>query len=300
MEFFVYFLLDVRKKINLEINDIKINYEPFYVGKGKKDRPYKHFKENLNNTINEHKFNVIQKILKETGLYPEILIIKDNMLEDEAFEYEKEMIKLFGVKPDGLLTNKTDGGFGGNTYKYKTTEEIQLIREKLSGNKNPMYGVNRSDEWRKKHSDFMKGKFSGERNPMYGINRSDEWRKKHSDFMKGKFSGEKNPMYSKKHTDEVKKLISEMNKDKTPWNKGKTGIYSEETLKKMRCKKNNKKTIVLQYTLDMSFIKEWKSITEAANEIGIRKTGIINCCKGRYSNSGGFIWRYKEENNGDE
>ena len=52
-----------------------------------------------------------------------------------------------------------------------------------------------------------------------------------------KLIGDKNPMYGKKYnkTEETKKMISEQmigkNKGKTPWNKGKTGIYSEEVTK---------------------------------------------------------------------
>lgn len=62
--------------------------------------------------------------------------------------------------------------------------------------------------------------------------------------------GEKNPMYGKKHSketldkiklkvkealsgSEVRSKISNANKGKIPWNKGKTGIYSDESLAKM-------------------------------------------------------------------
>lgn len=44
--------------------------------------------------------------------------------------------------------------------------------------------------------------------------------------------GEKNGMYNKKHSEESKDLMRQSRLGGTPWNKGKTGIYSEETLKK--------------------------------------------------------------------
>jgi len=47
-------------------------------------------------------------------------------------------------------------------------------------------------------------------------------------------SGNKNGMYNKKHTEEAKRKQSEARKGKEPWNKGKTNIYSEETIKKMK------------------------------------------------------------------
>lgn len=46
-------------------------------------------------------------------------------------------------------------------------------------------------------------------------------------------SGKNHPMYGKKHTEEAKKKISESAKGRKPWNKDKTDVYSEETLKKM-------------------------------------------------------------------
>lgn len=45
--------------------------------------------------------------------------------------------------------------------------------------------------------------------------------------------GSNNPMYGKPRTEITKKKISEANKGHIPWNKGKIGIYSEETLKKI-------------------------------------------------------------------
>ena len=45
--------------------------------------------------------------------------------------------------------------------------------------------------------------------------------------------GELNHRYGKKNTEEQKTKVSEANKGKTPWNKGKTGVYSKETLKAM-------------------------------------------------------------------
>lgn len=52
---------------------------------------------------------------------------------------------------------------------------------------------------------------------------------------------------------------------------------------------------VLQFDLNGNFIKEYSSIREAVKELKIRSSGISNCCAGRYSKSGGYKWRYKEE-----
>lgn len=50
---------------------------------------------------------------------------------------------------------------------------------------------------------------------------------------------------------------------------------------------------VLQYTKEGEFVKEWKSIKEAENSIGIR-TGISCCIRGKSKTSGGFVWKLKE------
>lgn len=53
---------------------------------------------------------------------------------------------------------------------------------------------------------------------------------------------------------------------------------------------------VLQYTLDMVFVKEYPSIGEASRQTGINKANISACCKGKYGckSAGGYIWRYKD------
>lgn len=43
----------------------------------------------------------------------------------------------------------------------------------------------------------------------------------------------KHPMYGKKHTEEARRKISEAGKGRSPWNKDKSDVYSEETRTKM-------------------------------------------------------------------
>ena len=52
---------------------------------------------------------------------------------------------------------------------------------------------------------------------------------------------------------------------------------------------------IIQYSKDGVFIKEWPSSREVKRVLGINNSHIIQCCKGRYKSSGGFIWRYKEK-----
>lgn len=54
------------------------------------------------------------------------------------------------------------------------------------------------------------------------------------------FYGDDNHFYGKKHSIESRRLMSESRKGLIPWSKGKTGIYSKETIHKMRIAKLGK------------------------------------------------------------
>ena len=47
-----------------------------------------------------------------------------------------------------------------------------------------------------------------------------------------------------------------------------------------------------QFDLNGSFIKEYESVKQASEELGIDNTGISKCLKGYLKKSGGYIWKY--------
>lgn len=50
------------------------------------------------------------------------------------------------------------------------------------------------------------------------------------------------------------------------------------------------------YDLDCNFIAEYPSIKAAAEAVGVGKNAsIIACCQGKYTQSGGYIWKYKHD-----
>lgn len=49
---------------------------------------------------------------------------------------------------------------------------------------------------------------------------------------------------------------------------------------------------VNMYTLDGIYIKQFETVKEAANSIGATSTNILKCCKGKYKQSAGYIWKY--------
>jgi group I intron endonuclease len=80
------------------------------------------------------------------------------------------------------------------------------------------------------HSGGTGGPMYGPMNGMFGKKHSQEWK----DRKKISMTGEKNPMFNKTHSDDTKKLLSVLKQGNIPWNKGLSGMYSEETLSKMK------------------------------------------------------------------
>lgn len=53
---------------------------------------------------------------------------------------------------------------------------------------------------------------------------------------------------------------------------------------------------VVQYDLNCNFIAEYPSVKSAAKAIGTGKSSsIIECCKGKHTQAGGYIWKYKTD-----
>lgn len=57
----------------------------------------------------------------------------------------------------------------------------------------------------------------------------------------------------------------------------------------------NKSKVVLQYSLDGTFIKEWKSTMDVERNLGFAHTHIVAVCNGKSRIAYGFLWKYKNE-----
>ena len=55
-----------------------------------------------------------------------------------------------------------------------------------------------------------------------------------------------------------------------------------------------KSRIVYQYNLDGNFIKEYRSVREAANNLKLSHSNISRCCNNISKHAGGFIFRYNK------
>lgn len=89
-----------------------------------------------------------------------------------------------------------------------------------------------------------------------------------------KMKGKNNPFYGRKHSIETKQKIS------------KSRIGNDWSIHRK----------VNQYNLDGTFLNQYESLAEANRQTKVSIAGICQCCRGIYKKSGGFIWRYADEN----
>lgn len=109
--------------------------------------------------------------------------------------------------------------------------------------------------------------------------------------------GNKNKKFTKEHKDK----ISEANKGKhscSEEHKIKISAAnrkpkSDEWKEKVSLKNKGKGSKpIAQYSKEDTFIREWNSAGEAANELGIQRPNICNCLNGKLTSAGGFKWKY--------
>lgn len=96
------------------------------------------------------------------------------------------------------------------------------------------------------------------------------------------------------------KCSTNTKKKMSEWQVGKK--LSEDTKNKIRDSHVGKicnKRPCCQYTLDGEFISEYSSIKEAAEMNNINKVSISFVLSGKHKTAGGYIWKYKEDNNND-
>lgn len=220
---YVYIYLNPLKPGVYKYGEYLFEYEPFYVGKGIKQRFLSHVCESDEKCINKLKHNVINKIKKNNfDLKDYIFKLHEEITDSVACEKEIELIKLIGRRDKklGPLTNLTDGGEGasGRFLSEEAKQKISSARKKAKMSDETKQKI-RDANLGKKHSDITKQKIS-ETNKGRVI--SDEHRSQVSNALKGK-----------KKSDEHRQHISESGKGRIPWNKGKKDVYSDETREKI-------------------------------------------------------------------
>lgn len=203
MEYYIYIYLNPLKPGKYQYKKFEFEFEPFYVGLGKKKRIDRHveyakYKERKKE-YKTLKDNIILKILK-TGKEPIRFKLYENITLESAIRLEKCLIKLIGRRNTntGTLSNLTDGGEGtvGKVYTQNELEKRKEISKKL---------------W--KDGVFDNRDISGEKNGFYHKVHSDETKNKIKDTIGDNRKGEKNANYGKRWTEEQKILASKRQKE---------------------------------------------------------------------------------------
>lgn len=159
-EYYVYALLDPRKPGVFKYENINhvFNFEPYYIGKGTKNRIIRHFTDlEYSKRYNKIKYHKIKNIIK-AGYDPKLYfgILNNSLEEKQALLLESQYVKILGRidKKTGILSNLTDGG-----------EDSSMMISKLSGKTyDQIYGKEKSQ----KLKNLKKIRFSGKNNPMFG------------------------------------------------------------------------------------------------------------------------------------
>jgi hypothetical protein len=207
---------------------------------------------------------------------PIVNIIKDNLTLEEACLLEIELIKKYGRREydiGGILVNRSLGGEVKAYGSKKSESAKKIISEKLKGKTKHTYESKqkiRESHLGRKCTDDQKQKMRKPRKEGTGENISKA--------NKGRVS----PMMGKTHTDESKQKITNNRNNKAISLKNQ---ISKPTAGPERIK-------IIQYDLNMNIIREFNSIQEAANMLGVKYSQIYRNLKGIQKNKQ-FIWKQK-------
>lgn len=135
---------------------------PFYIGKGRGKRSIQHFTPS--NLGTKSLRSSIIKHARENGIAVLIEILASGLLEDAAFQIERNLISHYGRRDigTGILANHTDGGEGasGGVISEETRKKIS---DALRGRKisTGTLGYRHSDETKRRMSESASGVPSG-------------------------------------------------------------------------------------------------------------------------------------------
>lgn len=160
------------------------------------------------------------------------------------------------------------------------------------------------------YSDYVKSKLSksnsGENNPNYGHEWTEEMKQKASELRIGKtweerFGEEKakaakeklsNANKGRKHSEETKQKLRELNSGEkgTAYGKGYRQLGEKNP---MFGKPSVQRKPIIQLNKDGEFIKEYEFITQVKDD-GFNPGNVCAVLNGKLKSSGGFVWKYKE------
>lgn len=259
---------------------------------GQTDDIKRRYNDHISSSLNEnsdsydtYKARWIRK-LKLRGLLPIIEVVEEcNSLEQSNIRERYYVSK---------LTN--EGCRLTNSYITDVTEFSSHTREKMSNARKgkkleDIVGLEKSIELKEYYSQRIK---------IDNPNKSSDplVREKISNTLKDYFSDKSNHWaFGLKMDDEHNEKLR-LAKLNNPKNVGNRKPRTEEQKEKIRNSIKGikiKRSIIIQYDLNMNLVNEWKSLREIErSDSSLSRNQIARCCKGDKNTYAGFIWNYKQ------
>lgn len=235
------------------------NNEIRYVGKA--NNPFERYRNHNNQgrDKNTHKRNWINELRKD-NLKP-ILEIIDTVPIDKWKEYEKFYIKKY-INDGYDLVNYTDGGDGATFANATSFKPGNGARKVVMLEKDGTYI--KTFDMIKEAEDFIGIKTNGVMQVLIKRNKT----------CKG-FLFIYEDEYKNMTGDDIINFVN-VSKHKEP--KTNDGSFKEK--------------IIYQYDLNGSFIREWRSLSLAARELGLDKISMFWCTRKTNKSTGGYFWSY--------
>lgn len=192
--FYVYIYLDPRKPGKHTYGNLRFDYEPFYVGKGRGNRYRHHLIYPEEWKSNSHKGRKIKKILS-LGVEPIIVFLAQNISDVEAKRIEIDTIATIGRRP-GPLTNLTDGGDGSVGYIASQSARNKISKSRI-GRKPWNHGLNAGTDKRVQANHATR---------YETMKRLDLWKRRDKSGIKRR---KDSPIYGRRYGKKHKKKISD-------------------------------------------------------------------------------------------
>ncbi len=126
--YYVYVYLNPFESGTFKASHHTFRFRPFYVGKGTADRLEDHLREaeGLMPVTNKQKVEIIRRLFN-TGAFPYIVKIEDNLTHGEALALEKSLISKFGISREGGLLANISRGSQAAPWNSKLVQLVYLL-----------------------------------------------------------------------------------------------------------------------------------------------------------------------------
>ena len=237
--------------------------------------------------------------------------------EESLNRQEQYWIAYYNTKNEGY--NLTDGGNGcvgmicseetkakiskANKGKIRTDEQKLRIRESLINNPNVLRGSKHPYFGKKLSAKQIERLRVGRNEYFQSNNYTPSWAKAVICVTTSEIFGSITKGHQKYHNANQSNIVACCNHKRDFAGELQDGtrlqwewyIKDKKYTTKPQVLRSNKERPILQYDLQNKFIREWESAKECNNATGIQRSRICDVCKGHRRQTGGYIFKYKND-----